>query len=134
MATDTTELRKLEEDLLKAIPYAEDAAWDEVKHAAQRTKVDWQKNLRQRMSTPSRIPHIPPAVSYDVTLITSAQAHAEIGYDRDKGGKTGRQAKIGHILEFGSVNNPPGNDGGKAITTEEPRFVAAMEDIADIPL
>lgn len=132
--SDASELIKLEEDLLRCIPRVEDGAWDEVKAGAFRVKQGWQANLRRRMSTPSHIPHLPPAVSYDVHLLTPSHSTAEIGYDRDKGGKAGEQAKVGHIIEFGRAGQAPGNDGGKALDAEEPRFIAALEKVCDIPL
>ena len=40
------------------------------------------------------------------------------------------QGALGNLLEYGSVHNPPHNDGGRALDAELPRFNAQMELLA----
>jgi hypothetical protein len=44
--------------------------------------------------------------------------------------KAGPQGALGNLLEYGSVKNPPHNDGGRALASELPRFTAQLEILA----
>lgn len=86
-----------------------------VKRGAQNIKDDWQRRMRAR-ERHGHIPHLPKAIGYDVRQ-TKYEVTATIGPDKNK-----KQGPLGHLLEFGSVNNPPHNDGGAALRAEAPNF------------
>lgn len=68
------------------------------------------------------------AITYD-TKIGATTVDAEIGYDKDHP-TAGRSAKLGNLLEYGSRNNPPHRDLGRALDAEEPRFEQALAAMA----
>ena len=61
--------------------------------------------------------------------ISPAGLEAEIGPDKSR-----PQGALGNLLEFGSENNPPHNDGGRALQAEEPRFLEHLGKIVDVEL
>ena len=83
-------------------------------------KRDW----RASASGLAHAPAYPYSITYD-TVEGRDSVRGEIGPDKDKA-----QGSLGNLLEFGSVHNEPHNDGGNALLAEEPRFVAALEDLA----
>lgn len=89
-----------------------------VTRGALQVKNGWRDNAVA--SSGRHAPHYPRAISYDVHPIPGG-AHAEIGPDKGR-----VQGALGNLLEFGSVHNPPHNDGGRALAAEDPRFVAAV--------
>lgn len=113
------DLGDISRELRATAARAPDEARDVVKRGAQNIKSDWQRRLRDR-SRHGHIPHLPRAVGYDVTS-GQRQTTANIGYRRGA-----KQAGLGHLLEFGSVNNPPGFEGARALRTEAPRFYGAI--------
>lgn len=70
-------------------------------------------------------PRYPHSIGYDLD-VSSSSAEAVIGPDKDLA-----QGALGNLIEFGSVNNPPHNDGGRALLAEERRFIGAMEALGD---
>lgn len=72
-----------------------------------------------------RSKHYPRSIGYDVTRDPGGIV-AEIGPDKDR-----TQGALGNILEFGTSKNAPIPHLGPALVAEEPRFVAAMEVIAE---
>lgn len=113
------ELAELSRDLRAAAALADDKAKDIVKKAALNVKNDWQRLMRAR-SHHGHIPHLPPAVGYDI-VEAGGEIIAVIGPD-----KQSRQGPLAHLLEFGSVNNPPHLDGAAALRAEAPRFYGAI--------
>lgn len=66
----------------------------------------------------------------------AAQYPATITYDPDPDGLGGEvgperrgQGNLGPILEYGSANNPPHRDLGRALDEEEPRFLTEAAKI-----
>jgi hypothetical protein len=113
------ELFKLGRELRAAAALAPREVADIVKKAAQNIKTDWQARMRAR-SHHGHIPHLPKSIGYDIAT-TKYGAEAVIGPD-----KQSSQGPLAHLLEFGSVNNPPHNDGGAALRTEAPKFYGAI--------
>lgn len=92
-----------------------------VTRGALNVKNGWRDNATASAGRHAR--HYPKSISYDVHPIPGG-AHAEIGPDKGR-----VQGALGNLLEFGSVHNPPHNDGGRALAAEDPRFVAAVAQL-----
>lgn len=88
-------------------------------------KNDWKANAASSAGRAARL--YPSTINYDVTEAPGV-IEAEVGPDRSK---DHLQASFGAILEFGSVHNPPHNDGGRALDAEADRFVAAVETLGE---
>ncbi|MFG2826112.1 hypothetical protein ACGFWI_01295 [Streptomyces sp. NPDC048434] len=119
----TADVRQLTRTALVFQRSAADAAQQMarvVTRGALNVKNGWRENAIVTSGRHARL--YPYTVNYDVHPIPGG-AHAEIGPDRSK---DHLQASYGAILEFGSVHNPPHNDGGRALAEEDPRFVAAV--------
>lgn len=112
-------LDELSRDLHRAAKEAREAARKVVKRGAVNVKRDWRSNATRSAGRHAR--RYPYSIGFDITAGTAAIV-AEIGPD-----KAAVQGPLGNLLEFGSTNNPPHNDGGRALRAEEPRFHAAME-------
>jgi hypothetical protein len=123
MTADVRELVQLAVALERNIPEAERGMAAIVTRGALNVKNDWRDNARASAGRHARL--YPGSISYDVTPIPGG-AQAEIGPDKDK-----PQGPLGNLLEFGSVNNPPHNDGGRALLAEEPRFAAQVAALTD---
>lgn len=95
-----------------------------VRDSAKKIRDRWRNSVRNR-SQYGHIPSLPAAITYD-TYLGSTVFSATIGYDKNK-----RQGPLGNLLEFGSVNNPPGNEGGNALLYEMSGFINRMQKIAD---
>lgn len=108
--TDT--LRSIAHDLMTAPAEVQLASGAIIEHSAHNIKNDWARNARA--SSGSYAPAYPSSISYDLT-VEGLNPGAEIGPDKAK-----PQGPLGNILEFGSVNNPPHNDGGRALDEEAP--------------
>lgn len=86
--------------------------------------VNIKKDWAGRWSGLAHAPSVGRAVTYDlVNLLTAVEA--EIGPDKER-----RQGALGNLIEFGSVNNGPIPGGLPALQAEEPRFLAAIEQLA----
>jgi hypothetical protein len=123
MTADIRELVRLAVAFERSIPEAESAMVASVTRGAFNIKRDWRDNARTSAGRHARL--YPNSISYDVTPIPGG-ATAEIGPDKDK-----PQGALGNLLEFGSVNNQPHNDGGRALQAEEPRFTAQVAAITE---
>lgn len=123
MTADVHELVDLAVVLERNVPEAERAMAAVVTRGALNVKNGWRDNARTSAGRHARL--YPGSIGYDITAIPGG-AEAEIGPDKDK-----PQGALGNLLEFGSVNNQPHNDGGRALAAEEPRFVAQVAAIAD---
>lgn len=95
-----------------------------VKRGATNIKRDWQAGWEAIKHAPTSLPHLVRGVGYD-TDFRSPQWSAEIGV-----ASTNSQAPLAHLIEYGSVNNPPYPAGKTALDLEEPRFIKAAEDAA----
>lgn len=114
-------LMELSADLRKAARRAPEVAHDVVKRGAVQIKRDWRANAKESAGQHGRL--YPYSIGFDITPSGADYVEAEIGPDKEL-----PQGALGNLIEWGSVNNPPHNDGGRALRTEEPRFIKAMED------
>ncbi|MFF7576877.1 hypothetical protein ACFZBE_18105 [Streptomyces sp. NPDC008061] len=117
---DMRDVRRLQVHLARGIPQARRDTRAVVARGALNIKKEWRQNARQ--TAPKHAPHYPRTVGFDVLTFGPDQVLAIIGPD-----KSGTQGPLGAILEYGSVKNPPHNDGGRALINETPRFEAQME-------
>lgn len=92
-----------------------------VSKGALNVKSDWRANA----SGNAHAPHYPASITYDLKADATG-IEAEIGPD-----KSLPQGPLGNILEFGTSKNPPHLDGQRALSAEEPRFIAALEAVAE---
>lgn len=125
MTADVRELVRLAEVLTLNLHHAETDMTAIVNRGAFNIKNGWRANAAA--SAPPHARLYPYTINYDIKTMPGG-ASAEIGPDR---AMKRLQASYGALLEFGSVNNPPHNDGGKALLDEEPLFQAQVESLAD---
>lgn len=83
-------------------------------------KKDW----RARWTGHAHIPHLPYAISYDVTVPRTNYIHGAAGPDLNK-----KQGPLGGIIEFGTINSAPIPGGLPAFEAESPRFLKFVEDM-----
>lgn len=119
---DTNELKVLTKDLDRARAVAMVDAVKVVTKAAVNVKAD----ARQRVSGLAHAPAYPYSIGFDAVRNTSLFATTVVGPDKGK-----RQGALGNILEYGTVKNAPVPHLGPAAETEEPRFLKAMNDLAE---
>jgi hypothetical protein len=100
-------------------------ALPEVRKVVQRGALQIKTNWARRWSGHPHYPSLGAAVSYDSDQ-TPAAVEAEIGPDKER-----RQGALGNLIEYGSVNSAPNPGGLPALAAEEPRFAAALEDLAE---
>jgi hypothetical protein len=86
-------------------------------------KNEAKRNVEQ--SAPVHNAHAAGAITYDTKFLTGL-AVAEIGYDKAR-----RGGSLGNLLEYGGSKNQPHRDLGRALDNEEPRFVTALELLAE---
>ena len=122
MGIDLTELEALNTAIAATAAAVQRDGRAVVSKGALNIKNDWKANATSSAGRHARL--YPSSISYDVTEVPGA-IEAEIGPDKAR-----PQGPLGNLLEFGSVHNPPHNDGGRALDAEEPRFVAAVEAMA----
>lgn len=116
---DMRDVRRLQLHLARGIPRARRDTRAVVVRGALNIKRDWRVNARA--SAPKHAPSYPRTIGYDVHTFGPDQVLAIIGPE-----KSGRQGALGNLLEYGSVKNPPHNDGGRALVNEVPQFEAQM--------
>jgi hypothetical protein len=117
---DMRDVRRLQRHLARVVPQARRDTRAVMVRGALNIKMEWRQNARQ--SAPKHAPAYPRTIGYDLLTFGPDQLLAIIGPD-----KAGRQGALGNLLEYGSVKNPPHNDGGRALVNEVPRFEAQME-------
>lgn len=112
-------------DLAGVLAVAGDVAAEDakaiVKRGAQNIKTDWRESAKGI----DHAPRYPRSIGYDV-IERKNNVEASIGPEDSPT----NQGFLGMILEFGGAHNAPRNDGGRALDVEEPKFEAAMADIA----
>lgn len=87
-----------------------------VKRGAVNIKKDWRRNAKE--SAGSHASAYPFSIDFDGPNRRPGHVvEAEIGPDKDK-----PQGALGNLIEYGSVNNPPNNDGKRAADKEHDRF------------
>lgn len=120
---DAAQLRQLETDLATVGHQAHDQARAIVTKAAVNVKKDWRENAKH--SAGKHAPAYPYSITFDEPKTAGGQISIEVGPDKAK-----RQGALGNLIEFGSANNPPHNDGGRALDAEEPRLASFAEKLA----
>ena len=95
-----------------------------VKKAAVNVKRDWRDNALA--SSGVHTPRYPYSITFDEPVREGKSVSVEIGPDKAKS-----QGALGNLLEYGSVNNPPHNDGKRAAEAEAPRFERELGKVAD---
>ncbi|MGW5126683.1 hypothetical protein ACWEQ7_22035 [Streptomyces sp. NPDC004069] len=121
---DMSDVRRLERHLTRSIPLLRREARAVTVRGAMNIKKDWRANARATGRKHAKL--YPRSVSYDVAAYGRDIYRATIGPD-----KGGPQGALGNLLEYGSVKNPPHNDGGRALDAELPRFEAQMRVLAE---
>lgn len=94
------------------------------KRGAVNIKKDWRANASE--SAGAHAGAYPYSITFDDPVRTMQAVSVEIGPDKDK-----RQGALGNLLEYGSVHNPPHNDGLRAAEKERPRFERALADVGE---
>jgi len=113
-------LERLVADLTHEAKVAPAEARKVVQKGCLNIKQDW----RKRWSGFPHAPRLPYTIGYDTKQL-GGRIDGEVGPDKDK-----PQGALGNLLEYGSKNNPPHPHIRPAADEEEPKFVAAMEDLA----
>jgi hypothetical protein len=121
---DASDVRRLEAHLARSIPRIRREARAVTMRGAVNIKRDWRANARQTAGKHGRL--YPSSIGYDIAAYGRDIVMATIGPD-----KGGPQGALGNLLEYGSVHNPPHNDGGRALAVELPRFEAQMALLAE---
>ncbi len=117
MSADVSQLLALGRELASAGVQVDREAKAVVSKGALNIKNAWRRNAQGTAGRHAR--YYPSTVGYDLN-VAPGFIEAVIGPD-----KALPQGPLGNLLEFGSVNNPPHNDAGRARLEEEPRFQAA---------
>lgn len=118
MSADTRELHQLANAFARNVDQAETEMVRIVTRGALNVKNGWRTNAIGTSGAHARA--YPYSITYDVNPMPGG-ASAEIGPDKGK-----KQGALGNLLEYGSVNNAPHNDGGRALIAEHPRFEAQV--------
>jgi hypothetical protein len=96
---------------------------DVVAKGANNIKRDARENVGR--SAPIHNAHAQYAITYDDPTANGSVISSEIGYDKEL-----RGGSLGNLLEYGSRNNSPHRDLGRAFDAETPRFEQHLADIA----
>ena len=120
----TYDLRMLAHDIREAPVRAQRDAVAVVEHGAVNIKRNWRDAAKASSDKHARA--YPYSISYDMVLGAAlvGRIEAVIGPDKSK-----PQGPLGNLLEFGSVNNPPTNDGGRALEAEAAAFEAELAKV-----
>jgi hypothetical protein len=116
---DMRDVRRLRIHLARVVPQARRDTRAVMMRGALNIKNGWRQNARQ--SAPKHAPAYPRTIGFDLLAFGPDQLLAAIGPDKDA-----KQGALGNLLEYGSVNNPPHNDGQRALWDELPAFEAQM--------
>lgn len=123
MSLDVHQMRQLAAALASDAHHVDDRVAPVVARGALNVKNGWRDNARVTAGRHARL--YPASISYDMHRAPGA-SWAEIGPDKNR-----PQGALGNLLEFGSVHNPPHNDGGRALADEEPAFRAHIAAVVD---
>lgn len=121
---DMRDVRRLQRQLAANIPVVRREARAVTMRGAVNIKNDWRSNARA--SSGRHAPAYPNSVGFDFGAYGPDIFMAVIGPN-----KAAKQGALGNLLEYGSVKNPPHNDGGRALDAELPRFEAQIQALAD---
>jgi hypothetical protein len=124
MGATATGLTELVDDLRKATKRTVPDTKSVVGQGSLNIKRDAQRIIRAA-SRYGYLPHYPRSITYDVKT-ASAVVTGEIGPVEAR-----LQGGLGRLLENGSVNNAPIPHLSPALDLEEPRFIRAMEELAE---
>jgi hypothetical protein len=119
---DTAPLAALAKDLDAAAALVTIDLRAVVKRGAVNIKKDWRSAAKRSAGAHGK--HYPRSIDFDLSE-TGDLIEAEIGPNTAL-----PQGGMGRGFEYGSINTSPKPDGAKALAAEEPRFVAACEDVA----
>lgn len=122
MSADISGLEQLIADMARAADQMDARVRAVVAKGALNIKNDWRRNARA--SSGRHAPHYPRSIGYDLTTVPGVGTIAVIGPDKDE-----MQGPLGNILEYGTATQGGHNDGGRALLAEEPRFIAAVEQL-----
>jgi hypothetical protein len=107
-------------DMLKAAAGAIVGTRGIVQKGSLNIKNEARKNVVQ--SAPVHNAHAASAITYDTEIDAKGLVtRGEIGYDKGRPG-----GALGNLLEYGSRNNAPHRDLGRAFDSELPRFEDAI--------
>lgn len=120
MKIDTTQLAGLARDLQDAASEVRGDVAKVVKKGATNVKRDWRANAQA--SAGRHAAQYPSTINYDIK---------DNGLTAEVGPEKRGQGNFGAFLEYGSVNNPPHNDGKRAIDAEQPRFEKEIANLID---
>jgi hypothetical protein len=121
----TYDLRMLAHDISEAPVRAQRDVVAIVEHGALNIKNRW-RDAAKASDVHKHAPAYPYSISYDMVLGAALVGHVEavIGPDKAK-----NQGALGNLIEFGSINNPPHNDGGRALDAEAVKFEAEIAKV-----
>jgi hypothetical protein len=114
---DLSELHDLQRDLAEAPVKALPLLAAVVKESAAELEKRWKANARRTAGRHGRL--YPDAIT---TTVHGLEAEVGPESDRPQGG-------MGRGFEYGSSNQPPHNDGGRAAQVVEPLFYKAVDDV-----
>lgn len=123
MSADVSELRALARDLSEAPRRVQREAAGVVEKGALNVK----NGMRDDAEGIGHAPHFPRSITYDMKVGAALVGRIEAEIGPDKGLP---QGALGNILYFGTSNNAPVRDIGKALAEEAPRFEKALADLA----
>ena len=110
---------------LETLPERADKAFSKVvERGAHNIKTGWRAGWEAIKHEPTSLPHLVRGIGYDKDF-RPPHWSSEIGV-----ASTTSQSPLAHLIEFGSVNNPPYPAGKHALDLEEPRFINAVGDTA----
>ena len=119
MNIDTSELDALRADLLNEGSTIGRKVHAVMKKAAVNIKQEWRSNAAASSGR--------HAAGYPSTITFDERSEQEIIIGPEKRG----QGNLGAILEYGSVHNPPHNDGKRAADKEEPNLEREIEKLTE---
>lgn len=111
-------------ELLASLDRAQSRSVPEVEKVVSKGSLNVKQDAARRASGLKHAPAYPAAIGYDLYHgLTTVRS--KIGPDKQK-----RQGALGNILEHGTRNNAPIPHLGPALDAEAPRYVQALEDLA----
>jgi hypothetical protein len=112
-------------ELLAAFAKAEAEVDDKSQRVVGQGCLNIKKDWVRRWSGYAHIPHLPRAISYDVTSVGGVIT-GEVGPVRGR-----LQAGLADYIEYGTINNAPIPGAIPSHAAEEPKFERAMGDMAE---